>query len=66
MKLLPKDQWAVAIQDGHIHLSAWANGPDEDYRYWVKFVPSRPFDDRLCLEDLKGVCVDIPELPSVA
>lgn len=58
MKLLPKEQWAVAVENGCVLLSAWAKGPDQDFRHWVKFEPSRPLDDRACLEDLEGVRVD--------
>lgn len=58
MKLLPREQWAVAVKDGLVYLSAWASGPDLDTRHWVKYEPSRPLDDRACLDDLEGVCVD--------
>lgn len=59
VKLLPKDQWAVSVQGGSILLSAWVNGPKEDIRHWVSFAPLHPADDRVCLDDLEGVFVDV-------
>ena len=53
--LLPQNLWQVSIENGELMLSAWANGPDQNTQYWVKFTPSDPVKDHACLNDLKGV-----------
>lgn len=59
MRQLPREDWILSVREGSIYLSGWTSGPEEDIRYWVKFDPSSPFDDRICLDNLKGVVVDI-------
>lgn len=58
MRLLPIEQWVVAIEGDSLVLSAWGHGSDGDLRHWIKFDPSHPVEDRTCIDDLKGVFVN--------
>lgn len=57
MKVLPEDQWRIAVEDGSVLLGAWEH--PAGIRHWVRFIPSRPADDHARLDNLKGLFVHI-------